>query len=331
MVIWVADRRVFVKTQGTQSVKVCTTANRRGSYERYYRIAPPYVLPEDQISVTVSAFATLADLDSWLINERKASREPQNEVAPISTPPETSLAQRERAEEDAEESESASTVLADTAAVAEVLNLLRSHAYSPDKDDWLPGARAVVERAINCLLTEFLSAPYLHRVEHSMHAYLYQILVRDSLLSVRVPIGTGLAECQLVHKEWPETIAREGNRRGSFDLAVLSPELLKGCASLKTFREGRLVAPIVIEMGLDYDAEHLAGDAKKLINSRPKYGYLIHLVREQPRCEDSEEILTGMEKKFGVGTAYAWIAGRAKAYKLVGESDITEINCGATI
>jgi hypothetical protein len=39
----------------------------------------------------------------------------------------------------------------------------------------------------------------------------------------------------------------------------------------------------VIEIGLDYDAEHLANDAKKLINSKPRHGYLIHLVREFAR------------------------------------------------
>ena len=84
---------------------------------------------------------------------------------------------------------------------------------------------------------------------------------------------------------------------------------MKGCASIKTFREGGLFAPIVIEMGLDYDAEHLAGDAKKHINSHPKYGYLIHLVREQPRDEDAEEMILGMPSKFGIETAYAWTAG----------------------
>lgn len=108
-------------------------------------------------------------------------------------------------------------------------------------------------------------------------------MTASDVLDTRIPIGgTGIVS-QLVHKEWPETVGREKNRRGNFDLAVLSPKLLEMCPSVRSCREGRLEAPIVIEIGLDYDAEHLANDAKKLINSKPRHGYLIHLVREFAR------------------------------------------------
>lgn len=327
MPVWLADRRVYVNTRGTQTVKVCTAQNRRGSYERYYRIDPPSVLPQDQIESTIAQFGSLMDLDSWLTDDRKASREPENEVEPsaIVAFPGAGGGTREYADSfDSEAHVSTSALSGDLNPVAEVLNLLRSSAYSPDQDDWLCTAKDAVERVIDSLLTEFLGSPYLHRVEHSIHAHLYQMLVAEEVLGGRFTIGAGLADCQLVHKEWPETIAREGSRRGNFDLAVLSPALLKGCASIKTFREGRLIAPIVIEMGLDYDAEHLAGDAKKLINSRPKHGYLVHLVREQPRNGDAEEIMLGMESRFGIRTAYAWTAGRQQAYKLLGDSSITQ-------
>jgi hypothetical protein len=324
---WVGDRRVFVNTRGTQTVKVCTAQNQRGLYERYYRIDPPCVLPQDQMESTIAQFTSLVDLDSWLTRDRKAARESENEVGPSFVVARTSAngGEREYVDNlDSEEAVSMSGLSEDSNPVAEVLNLLRCNAYSPDQDAWLPAAKDIVERVIDRLLTEFLQSPYLHRVEHSMHAHLYQMLVAEEVLAERIPIGARLADAQLVHKEWPETIARQGNRRGNFDLAVLSPTLLKGCASIKTFREGRLVAPIVIEMGLDYDAEHLAGDAKKLINSRPKYGYLLHLVREQPRSGDAEEIILGMESKFGIKTAYACTAGRQQAYKLLGDGSITE-------
>lgn len=330
MPVWVADRRVFVNTRGTQTVKVCTTQNERGLYERYYRIDLPWVLQQDQMESTIAQFSSLTELDSWLMIEKKASRESENEVGSsfIATLATARGGMREDADEsDSEEKTSVSAQFEDSNPVAEMLNILRSSAYSPEQDKWLGDAKDIVERVIDHLLTEYLESPYLHRVEHSMHAHLYQMLVAEEVLAERIPIGASLADCQLVHKEWPETIAREGNRRGNFDLAVLSPALLKGCASIKTFREGRIVAPIVIEMGLDYAAEHLAGDAKKLINSRPKYGYLIHLVREQPRNPDAEEILLGMEGKFGIKTAYAWIAGRQQAYKLLGDSTITSKSC----
>jgi len=80
----------------------------------------------------------------------------------------------------------------------------------------------------------------------------------------------------------------------------------------------------VIEIGLDYDAQHLAADAKKLLNSKPKHGYLVHLVRERPREASAEQILLGMESKFNIRTAYAWIGGRQTAFKLIGDNSITE-------
>jgi hypothetical protein len=105
----------------------------------------------------------------------------------------------------------------------------------------------------------------------------------------------------------------------------LTPKLLNGCPSIGAFRDGHLHPPIVIEMGLDYDAKHLARDAKKLINSKPKHGYLIHLVRERPREPNAEQIIRGIEAKFGIKTAYAWTAGGQVAVKLVNEQSIMEL------
>jgi hypothetical protein len=144
-------------------------------------------------------------------------------------------------------------------------------------------------------------------------------------LAQRVSLGSESAKTQLVHKEWPESVPRQGNRRGNFDLVVLTPKLLNGCPSIGAFRDGHLQAPIVIEMGLDYDAKHLARDAKKLMNSKPKHGYLIHLVRELPREPNAEQIILGIEAKFGIKTAYAWTAGGQVAVKLVNDNIIREL------
>jgi hypothetical protein len=83
MPVWVADRRVFVDTRGTQTVKVCTAQqNRRGLYETYYRIDLPWLLPKDVAESTIAQFRSLADLNSWLVGDRRAARESKNEVGP---------------------------------------------------------------------------------------------------------------------------------------------------------------------------------------------------------------------------------------------------------
>ncbi len=335
MPVWVAGRQVYVNTQRTQTVKICTPQNMRGAYEKYYRIEPPRVLPQQQMELTVSRFTTLAALEQWLVSDRKAHRESQNEVPgaspfnPIVTsvdpargtppgapdpPPVNDDDEREYEVPEPEVSRN----------VAEVLDLLSSARYSPDDDSWLPNAKALVERSIDSLVHDFLQFPYLHRVEHSIHAELFHIMMSHEELAQRVPLGNELAKTKLVHKEWPENVARQGNRRGNFDLTVLTPQLLRGCPSIRAFRDGHLHAPIVIEMGLDYNAHHLAGDAKKLINSKPKHGYLIHLVRELPREPVAEQIILGIEAKFGIKTAYAWTAGGQAAVKFVNDKAITE-------
>lgn len=315
MAIRVAGRLVFVNTQRTQTVKVCTPQNRRGVYEKYYRIEPPYVLIQQQMESTVSQFDSLVDLEQWLVNDRKAHREPEKEVRPPARP---------SVVDESIDGIDDIAVPEVGGAVAEVLDLLSSERYSPDDDPWLPGAKGLVEGGIDHLVREFLDCPYLHRVEHSIHAQLFHILMSHQELAQRVSLGNDLAKTQLIHKEWPESIAREGKGRGQFDLAVLSPQLLRGCPSISAFRGGHLHAPIVIEMGLDYDAEHLARDAQKLMNSKPKHGYLIHLVRESARERSAEEIILGIEARFGIKTAYAWTAGGQSAFKLVNDRSITE-------
>jgi hypothetical protein len=328
--VWVEGRRVYVNTQGTQTVKICTPQNIRGQYEKYYRIRRLNALSQQEMELRVQRFSSLVDLEHWLRTDRKAYREPQNEVSAAGGGPAVSISEDEEVDwedevEDLEDSPSREIPEPEVGgAVAEVLDLLSSARYTPDDDPWLPKGKDLVEKAIDQLVQEFIHFPYLHRVEHSIHAELFRLMMSAPELAQRVALGNTMAKTQLVHKEWPESVAREGNRRGNFDLAVLTPELLKGCPSLSAFREGRLHAPIVIEMGLDYDAEHLAGDAKKMINSKPKHAYLVHLVRELPREPVAEQIVLGIEEKSGIKTAYAWVAGGQCIVKLVNDKTLTE-------
>jgi len=323
----VAGRVVYLNTKNTQTVKVCTARNLRGEYERYYRIFPPYVLPQDQIESKVGRFTNLDAMDQWLMEDRRASRENDCEVAPTPSCGEPAGSFVPTMAQLADEDSDPESI---GAAVSEVLDLLASARYRPADDPWLSTASRVVDSAIDRLVEEFLEFPYLHRVEHSIHAYLFRLITASEVLDKRVPIGGTGVVSQLVHKEWPETVGREKNRRGNFDLAVLSPKLLQTCPSVRSFREGRLEAPIVIEIGLDYDAEHLANDAKKLINSKPRYGYLIHLVREFPREGSAEQILLGIEAKFGIKTAYGWVGGQERAFKRVNDAEIVERRADAT-
>ena len=131
----------------------------------------------------------------------------------------------------------------------------------------------------------------------------------------------------MIQKEWPETIPREakGNRRGTFDLVVLSPDLLATCDGIDVFLAGRLAAPIVIEIGLDYDGRHAAHDTAKLIDNKPHHGYVVHLVRDLPRDLATEAILLGIEDQTGIRTAYGRVAGNNKTFKLVTERRIRKV------
>jgi len=141
--------------------------------------------------------------------------------------------------------------------------------------------KLLLEAAIDSLIDNFIAEPYLHRVEHSMHCELYSMLSVHRSLQGIYPIGNSLKKTGLIHKEWPEKIVRKEKkeRRGNFDLAILNPEnILK--ADIETFTSGRIEPDFAIEMGLNYNLDHLTNDAYKLKNSGIiKYGYLIHLLQ----------------------------------------------------
>jgi hypothetical protein len=134
-----------------------------------------------------------------------------------------------------------------------------------DGDEWVAEAVRAVDASIMELADEFRVHPFLHRVEHSLHARLIQLLGEQGHLGGRYPIGESGFLTQLIHKEWPETTPRKkadqsgDRRRESFDIAVLTPGQLRQ-ATCEQCAAGRIAAPIVIELGLNYSGRHLAGD-----------------------------------------------------------------------
>jgi len=196
-----------------------------------------------------------------------------------------------------------------------------------NNSEWLNEAVKVVEKSIDRLLDEFIAEPYLHRVEHSLHAQLFNIMKQESILSGKYALADGQMT-QLIHKEWPETIPRpeNGNRRGNFDLAVLDPADIER-SSVDEFRDGRITPPIVIEIGLDYyekDNQHLSDDRAKMQNSRIANRYLIHFVREGADAE-AEKVVHQVVRDKDSKIAYAAVSGISNSarYKRLNESVIT--------
>ena len=169
---------------------------------------------------------------------------------------------------------------------------------APTNDAWVSDAVPLVEDAISSLVDRFVSAPYLHRVEHSFHAELISELRKHDKLRACVEIGASGLTTQLIHKEWPETVVRGGRgktveRRGLFDVVVLAPAQFEQ-VTLEQFLQGRIEPPIVIEVGLDYGLKHINGDIDKLLTSNVPHPYLIHLSRIGPRVEAVEDRINGI-------------------------------------
>ncbi len=104
----------------------------------------------------------------------------------------------------------------------------------PHDDGWVAEAVAAVEASITKLMDEFRVQPFIHRVEHSLHIRLVQLLGEWEHLRGWYPIGGSGFKTQLIHKEWPQARPRK-----------------------KQFIVGRIDAPIVIELDLNYGKQHL--------------------------------------------------------------------------
>jgi hypothetical protein len=93
---------------------------------------------------------------------------------------------------------------------------------------------------------------------------------------------------------------------------------------LNAFLEGRLAAPIVIEIGLGYGLPHLVGDHHKLINSLVPAGYLLHLVRGRPPEEAEINLLEEGENlpDVVIRKACVFVHGQQRWIKRTGDNAV---------
>ncbi len=287
----IGSRRVkVVKCAKSQTVNVCTSAGIAGEYEYVVRIRPPYA---DEGQLSAMGFRSVDDLVAHLIANYGGDIEKSPEIL--------------RAAQEVDRG----------AGLLSACDLLASAKWT----EWENSARAAVEDSIDELVMEFVSLPYLHRTEHSIHCRMYELLSNRAELKGHFPIG-GRWSSQLIHKEWPEYRVRPDKRgRGNFDLAVLSPEVLEA-ATLNDFLDGRLCPSFVVEIGLDDKQNHLAGDIRKFRNSGIGGSYLVHLVRQDIADDfaNVEQLLLGC----GIRSAYARQAQSTVRYKLVNQEGFTE-------
>ncbi len=289
----VASRVVFlVQGPRTQTINVCDANNRRGQYDWIVRIPGPKFIARDDLS----RFATVEEMVEWLKEQGGLIEQSPADLAVL--------------------------------AKSESGPLLQSASFfpgppNPPDDPWLERARVLVERAIDDLVLQFLEFPYLHRVEHSLHAELFMSLTRHRHFSQTFPLCTGEVT-QTVHKEWPETQARpDQDGRGNFDLALITPSQIAS-ATLFDLKGGHIQAPIAVEIGLDYPFVHLAGDEEKLVNSNVAHGYLVHLTRNMAVDHRVEEIILDPKGGGQIRTAYASINATCRFRKLIADSEISK-------
>jgi hypothetical protein len=281
----IGDRRVFlVKGKGrSNTVNICDANNRRGEYDWVIRFIEPTPFITD---ADTKKFQTVLDFVNWL-KERGGLVEqvPPSESPDLPAPiPDSALG------------------------------------YDPDDDSWLHEAQWYVERAIVQLAHEFIEFPYLHRVEKSLHARLFQMLSTRPHFSRLFPLKAKDTFTQTVHREWPEAKVRPSKgKRGMFDLAIISPTQIQA-TTVPDFRDGRLQAPIAIEMGVDEDVTHLADDIDKLLNSEIPHAYIVHFVRESYRDSECESLV--VNPGGNVRIAYVRLLRGQVFHKLVGDTEI---------
>jgi hypothetical protein len=79
-------------------------------------------------------------------------------------------------------------------------------------------------------------------------------------------------------------------------LAVLHPSQLEAVQTLDQFIYGTITAPIVIELGLGYQDDHLGGDEIKVLGSQVQHPYLVHFSRIKSRKQQATEALVNRLK-----------------------------------
>jgi hypothetical protein len=265
-------RLVYVRTgPDSQTINVCDDSNIHGRYERRFRLRPVNEqYRQEQMVAEInrrgSAGDTIEQLAQWLVDNLGAVCE-LGPGAPIA----------------------ADGVGDEPADIPE-------HLAANQPQPWFTHAVWAVERAINDLVDEFTKFPYMHRVEHCLHTRLVQLLRHQWPIGGTFALGNTGAQTQLVHKEWPATRAFPGRRRGSFDVAILSPQVVSDCQDLQAFSQGLLPASIAIEVGLNYGVGHLSDDEAKLAHCRVPAAYLLHFVRSRSLNQREREVLYATPK-----------------------------------
>jgi len=297
----IEDRDVYIVWgSNSQTINICTAANQKGSYQQKIRLhdKAAFVTVEDLLGKNIEA------LVKWLVTERRGMVE---------------IALGNKSIEITGDSGGRTEV--------EILEELPAPVDGNVKIDkeWIEEAKQVTEFCINRLVEEFVEFPYLHRVEHSIHARLFELLRSQPPLDRFYPLCGGVLS-QPVHKEWPEAKPRpeKGNRRGNFDIAVLYPSQLRSCKP-EDFSTGRLAPAIAIEMGLNYGAGHLDGDWKKMINSGTKYGYLIHLAREENVKPEVKQVINEIRQTQHIQVAFAEVSRTQRFIKMLSDTEIHEV------
>ena len=155
----------------------------------------------------------------------------------------------------------------------------------PPGDEWVGEAVKAVEASITKLMDEFRAQPFIHRVEHSLHVRLMQLLSEwehlRGLVSDRRQRFQDAADPQRVARDQAAEEEARADRRQAQGF------LRRGCSRSQPARKSNpravhrwyIDAPIVIELGLGYWTDHLSGDREKLTNSRVQHQYLVHLSR----------------------------------------------------
>jgi hypothetical protein len=290
--IYVDGRSVYIKTgPKSQTVNICTSENKHGVYESRLRISPPVECIEARLDGL--GFKSTKDLVAYVADELRGNLE----VTSIE-------------------------VARGGSAGGPVRKVLLEK--SGDRvANWNALALRLLEQSIDQLVLDFVQNPYLHRVEHSIHAELFSLLSQHRIFSA-IYAGRGFST-QTVHKEWPEFRPRpeKRNRRGNFDICLLSPSCIER-ASRPEFQGGHIEPFAAVELGLDYSFKHLTDDCRKLVNSEIENAYAIHLVREDV-TDDFDGVERFLAEASPVKTAYARVTGPVAIYKLTSMTSVREV------
>jgi hypothetical protein len=175
------------------------------------------------------------------------------------------------------------------------------------------------------LVLGFIREPYAHRCEHDFHQEIKTAFLGLPGYPARLDWGFPICPIQ---KEYPEPERRPSkSQRSQFDIAGL-PRLAGDCLPVRRedYLTGRIRPVFAIEVGLNCYVDHLLGDWEKLKYHGLKYGYVIHLAREeqsrQPAVERAVASLIPLEATTRTRIAYVHVLPHEVRLRLPGDPQI---------